>query len=172
MQEEVAVQLTATHTYAHPVEEVFAVLTDFEAVRAKYEALGHTEVEEVRREEGGDGSVTLVTRRVVPLEVPGFAKKVLSPKQNVTQTDEWSPADADGGRTGSFRVEAKGTPVQLQGVLHLAPDGTAGCTNTTTITIECKLPLVGGKIADLVAKDARRAVDHEQTWMTQRLAPS
>lgn len=170
MQEEVAVQLTATHTYAHPVGEVFAVLTDFEAVRAKYEALGHSDVEQVRRDEGEDGSVTLVTRRVVPLEVPGFAKKVLSPKQNVTQTDEWSPADAEGGRTGSFRVEAKGTPVQMQGALRLAPDGADGCTNTTTITIECKLPLVGGKIADLVAKDAHRAVDHEQTWMTERLA--
>ena len=165
-------QLTATHTYEHPVSEVFAVLTDFDAVRAKYEALGHADVEEVRREEGEDGSLTLVTRRVVPMEVPGFAKKVLSPKQNVTQTDEWSAADAEGGRTGTFRVEARGTPVQLHGDLRLTPDGAGGCTNATTVTIECKLPLVGGKIADFVAKDTRRAVDHEQAWMTEHLASS
>lgn len=165
-------QLTATHTYEHPVSEVFAVLADFDAVKAKYEALGHADVEEVRRDEGEDGSVTLVTRRVVPLEVPGFAKRVLSPRQTVTQTDEWSAADAEGGRTGTFRVEAKGTPVQLQGDLRLTPDGAGRCTNTTTVTIECKVPLVGGKIADLVAKDTRRAIDHEQAWMTEHLASS
>jgi hypothetical protein len=166
------VEITATHTYEHPVSEVFAVLTDFDAVRAKYEALGHSDVQLVRREDGEDGSVTLVTSRVVPLEVPGFAKKVLSPKQNVTQTDEWSTADTEGAHTGTFTVEAKGTPVQLRGALRLAPTGANECTNTTTVTIECKLPLIGGKIADLVAKDARRAVDHEQTWMTEHLAPS
>jgi hypothetical protein len=165
----VVVQFTATHTYKHRVGEVFEILTDFDAVRAKYEALGDSNVDLVRRDEGEDGSVTLVTRRVVPLELPGFAKRVLSPKQSVTQTDEWSAADAKGGRTGTFAVEAKGTPVRVHGSLRLAPKGTKGCTNTLAVTVECKLPLIGGKIADLVAKDTRRAVDHEQEWTSARL---
>ncbi|HSB87161.1 MAG TPA: DUF2505 domain-containing protein [Ilumatobacteraceae bacterium] len=163
-------QFTANHIYKHPAGDLFAMMTDFELVRAKYEALGHSNVQLVRREEGDDGSVVLVTRRVVPLELPGFAKKVLSPKQHVVQTDEWSAPDAKGRRTGSFTVEAKGTPVRVHGTLHLSPKGAKGCTNVTEVTVECKLPFIGGKIADLVAKDTRRAVDHEQSWMSAELS--
>jgi hypothetical protein len=32
--------------------------------------------------------------------------------------------------------------------------------------------LIGGKIADLVANDTRRALDHEQTWMSEHLGSS
>lgn len=163
-------ELSATHTYEHPIAEVFAMLTDFEAIRAKYEALGQTDVALVRRDERDDGSVTVVTRRVVPLDVPGFAKKVLSPRQSVTQTDEWSPPDAQGGRDGTFTVEAKGSPVKIRGTLHLAPTGASGCTNTTHVTIECKVPLIGGKIAEFVAGDTRRAIAHEESWIRGHLA--
>jgi Protein of unknown function (DUF2505) len=163
-------QFNAIHTYQHAADEVFAALTDFEAVAAKYEAIGQSEVQLVRREQGDDGSVTLVTSRVVPLDLPGFAKKVLSPKQHVTQTDVWSAPDDSGRRSGTFVVEAKGTPVRVQGTLQLDPRGSNECTNTTEVTVECKVPLIGGKIADLVANDTRRALDHELTWMSEHLA--
>lgn len=163
-------QFTAIHTYQHGADEVFAALTDFEAVTSKYEAIGQSEVRLVRRDQDDDGSVTLITTRVVPLELPGFAKKVLSPKQHVTQTDVWSAPDSSGRRTGTFVVEAKGTPVRVQGTLQLAPSGSGGCTNTTEVTVECKVPLIGGKITDLVAADTRRALDHEHTWMSEHLA--
>jgi hypothetical protein len=163
-------EFTATHTYDHPADAVFAALTDFEAVKAKYEAVGQREVQLVRRDEGGDGSVTLETSRVVPLEVPGFAKKVLSPSQSVTQTDSWGPPDADGSRSATFRVSSKGTPVSVHGTIRLSPTGPSSCTNVSVVTIECKVPLIGGKIADFVAKDTRKAVDHEQTWICEHLA--
>ncbi len=163
-------QFDAIHTYQQSADEVFAALIDFEAVKAKYEAIGQSDVLLVRRDDSDDGSVTMVTTRVVPLELPGFAKKVLSPKQHVTQTDVWSGADSKGRRTGTFVVEAKGTPVRLHGTLHLAPRKGSGCTNTTDVTVDCKVPLIGGKIADLVANDTRRALDHEQAWMHEYLA--
>lgn len=165
-------QFNAVHTYQHPAGAVFAALTDFEAVKSKYEAIGQSEVQLVRRDQGDDGSVTMVTTRVVPLELPGFAKKVLSPKQHVTQTDVWSGADSRGRRSGTFTVEAKGAPVRLQGTLQLVPRGAKGCANTIEVTVECKVPLIGGKIADLVANDTRRALDHEQTWMSEHLGRS
>ena len=120
--------------------------------------------------EDDDGGVTLVTRRVVPLELPGFAKRVLSPRQSVTQSDAWSAPDEDGVRTGTFAVVAKGTPVQVRGTMRLSPNSARRCTNVTEVTVECKIPLLGGKIAALVAGDTRRAVDHEETWMREHLA--
>ena len=86
-------EFTADHTYEHPADTVFAALTDVDAVRAKYEAIGQRDVNLVSRDVGDDGSVTLVTTRVVPLDVPGFAKRFLSPSQTVTQTDDWAAPD-------------------------------------------------------------------------------
>jgi len=157
------------HTFRHSVDDVFVALVDADAVTAKYESAGQSDVRIVRRDEGDDGSVTLVTTRVVPLELPGFAKKVLSPRQSVTQTDVWSAPDSTGRRTGTFTVEAKGTPVQVHGTLALAPGGATACTNTIDVVVECKVPLIGGKIADLVAGDTRRALEHEQAWMNEHL---
>ena len=163
-------QFEVTHIYKRPIVDVFDVLTDFECIRAKYLAVGQTGVELVSREAGKDGSLTIVTRRVVPLDLPGFAKRVLSSKQTVTQTDTWSASDNKGARTGTFAVESKGAPVKVSGALRLVPKGAKGCTNTSTVTIECKLPFIGGKITDFVAGDARRSVDHEQTWISAYLA--
>ena len=158
-------EFSVTHTYQRSAAAIFAVLTDFDSVRDKYEALGHGDVELISREEDEDGGVTLVTRRVVPLELPGFAKKVLSPRQSVTQTDTWSAADGDGVRTGTFAAVAKGTPVQVRGTMFLAPGNARRCTNVINVTVECRIPLLGGKIAGFVAGDTRKAVDHEQTWV-------
>ena len=158
-------EFSATHTYQRSAAAVFAVLTDFGCTRDKYEALGHGDVELVSREEDNDGGVTLVTRRVVPLELPGFAKKVLSPRQSVTQTDTWSAANGDGVRTGTFAAVAKGTPVQVRGTMYLASSSARRCTNVINVTVECRIPLLGGKIASFVAGDTRKAVDHEQTWV-------
>jgi len=163
-------QFNAIHTYEHSADQVFAALTDFEALKSKYEAIGQSDVQLVRHDTNDEGSVTVVTTRIVPLELPGFAKKVLSPKQHVTQTDVWSASDSKGRRSGTFAVEAKGTPVRLHGTLQLTPRKASGCTNTTDVTVECKVPLIGGKIADLVAGDTRRALDHEQTWLSEYLA--
>jgi hypothetical protein len=162
------VEQSATHRYDHPADAVFALLTDFEAVKEKYEALGHRDVALVRRDAGDDGSVTMVTTRVVPMEVPGFAKKFLKPANSVTQTDAWGAAGADGVRTGTYSVEAKGVPVTLGGTLRLAPDAD-GCTNEIRTTITSKVPLVGGKLADFVGGDARKAVEHEYRWTAARL---
>ncbi len=163
-------EFTVTHTYDHPADAVFDVLTDIEAVRAKYEAIGQRDVELVSRTDGEDGALSLVTRRVVPLDVPGFAKKVLSPTQTVVQSDEWTGPDDAGVRSGSFAVDAKGTPVQVRGTLRLTATGPTTCTNVSVVTIECKVPLIGGRIADFVAKDTRQAVDHEEEWIRSHLS--
>jgi uncharacterized protein DUF2505 len=162
------VEFSVTHTYQQSADTVFAVLTDFDRVSEKYEALGHSDVELIARDEHADGGLTLVTRRVVPLELPGFAKKVLSPRQSVTQTDEWSGADVKGVRTGTFEVA--GTPVQVRGTMRLAPSGKQRCDSATNVTVGCRLPLIGGKLAGIVAGDTKRAVDHEQVWISAHLS--
>ena len=99
-------EFTVDQSYDHTADAVFTALTDFAAVTAKYEAAGQREVTLVRRDVDDDGSITLVSTRVVPLDVPGFAKKFLSPTQTVTQTDEWGPPEA--GRLTARLLRGRG----------------------------------------------------------------
>ena len=162
-------KFTVTHAYDHSADEVLAALTDFDQMKAKYEALGQSAVTLVSRRGQPDGAVVVTTQRVVPLQVPSFAKRVLSPKQSVTQTDTWSATDAQGGRRGTFTVEAKGTPVKISGTMRLQPTDDHACTDTMDVSIDCSVPLIGGKLADFVSGDTRRALDHERDWVTSHL---
>jgi len=152
-------QLKESHTYSATVEAVLAMLADPDATRAKYEGMGHRDVEilEVTRT---SEELIVATSRVVDVDLPGFARKVLKPTNTMRQTDTWEPG-AGGGWHGTFAVEVDGAPVELSGIMSLVP-GEGTCTHEVTITMNVKVPLVGGKIADWVGKnDARKTLEAE-----------
>ncbi len=161
-------EMTVSHRFAAPIAEVFAALTEPEALTAKYESLGHRDVTITGREVSEDGAVTVRSKRTVPLDVPGFAKKFLSPTNAVEQTDQWSAPDAAGARTGTWQVKAA-VPVEVSGTLRLVPDGD-GCRFDIVANVTSKVPLVGGKLASFVAGDVRKTIDAEfaftERWLT------
>jgi hypothetical protein len=161
--------ITVIHHFDHSTDEVFASITNPDDVTAKYLALGHSDVQVLERTEK-KGAVVLRTTRIVPLDVPSFARRILSPKNLVTQVDEWSAPDRQGVRTGSFTVDAKGVPVEVKGRLRLAPDGEDAARYEIAVTVKCGVPLIGGKIADFVGKDTTKAVEHEGAWTAAHLA--
>jgi hypothetical protein len=142
-------ELTDRHHFAAAPDEVIDVFADEAAVVARYEGMGHREVE-VTSVERGEGTLTVVSRRVVDVDLPGFARKVLQPTNTMTQTDQWS--QGPDGWTGSFAVDVAGAPVEMGGTMNLvAADG--GSDYEVTITMSVKVPLVGGRIADWVGKN-------------------
>lgn len=159
-----------SHTYGAPVGRVLAMLKDRDATVAKYESMGHRQVEVLEFGEH-DGVLRIVTSRVVDVDLPGFAKRVLKPTNTMRQTDEWRPAGTSW--EGTFDVDVQGSPVHIAGVMRLTPDdGT--CTHEVTITVTVKVPLVGGRIADWAAKnDVRRSLDGEfafnDRWLAEHL---
>jgi hypothetical protein len=148
-----------SHTYQAPVEAVLDMLADPDATQAKYEGMGHRDVEILDTSRTDDG-LHIASSRVVDVDLPGFARKVLKPTNTMRQTDDWR-VGANGGWSGSFGVEVDGAPIELSGVMRLVPgDGT--CTHEVTITMKVKVPIVGGKIADWAGKnDVRRTLDAE-----------
>jgi len=85
----------------------------------------------------------------VPL--PGFAKKVLGETTSVTQTERWDRST----RKGEVIVEPKGLPAKIRCATSLADSG-SGSTKTFDWEVNVKIPLVGGKIEDLVGEDIKR----------------
>ena len=139
-----------SHTYAAPVDAVLDMFADPDAVVARYEGMGHRDVE-VLETSRTDDAVTVRTSRVVEVDLPGFARKVLSPTNTMVQTDEWSAA-GDGSWDGTVEVEVKGAPVKMSGTMRLEPDGDE-TTMQLTLSMSVKVPLVGGKIADWAGKN-------------------
>ena len=162
-------ELRETHTYQAPIERVLAMLGDEDATVAKYEGMGHREVS-LLGAESDDDHVHVASSRVVDVDLPGFARRVLKPTNTMRQTDDWVRAP-DGTWSGTFAVEVDGAPVELSGSMGLAPgDGTTD--HSVTITMNVKVPLVGGKIADWAGKnDVRRTLEAEfafgDAWLAE-----
>lgn len=158
-------------TIAQPPERVLDALTDFAVVKAKYEAIGHRGLELIERTVGDDGSITFVTKRVVPVDVPGFAKRVLRPTNTTVEKVTWSAADAGGGRTATITADPQGVPVSVSGSMRLtAVDG--GTEYAIALEVTCRLPVIGGRIAELAARESARVIDHDLAFTAEHLAGS
>lgn len=162
----------STHTYAAAPDAVLAMMTDPDVLTAKYTALGHRDITIVEHIVEG-GAVTVRSRRSVPMEVPGFAKRFLSPMNSVEQHDHWDPPAADKSRTGTWQVNAKGVPVNVGGTLRISPGSKRG---TTVVEIRgevtSSVPLVGGKLASFVGGDVQRTLAAEEAFNDEHLGRS
>lgn len=160
-------KVVSSHTYAASPEQVFAVMTTPDVLVDKYRALGHKDVTILEHQET-ESLVTVHSRRGVPMDVPGFAKKVLKPVNTVEQRDLWNAAGPDGARNGTWEVTARGVPVKVGGTLKLVPVP-GGTRVDITGDVSCSLPLVGGKIASLVGADVERTMHGEEEFNDARL---
>ena len=160
-------QIAQAHQYAASIDDVVAMLRDPAATAAKYEGMGHRDVEIVECT-GDTTSLRIVSSRVVDVDLPGFAKRVLKPTNTMRQTDEWRAGE--GAWEGTFAVDVKGAPVHISGTMRLVP-GPGTCTHDVTIDVSVKVPLVGGKIADWAGKnDVRKTLEAEFAFGDRWLA--
>lgn len=153
-----------THTYPATPARVVELMTDPDTLREKYTSLGHRDVCIVEHEVHADGAVTVRSKRSVPMDVPRFAQRFLSPVNTVEQHDEWGPAAADGSRTGTWQVTASGVPVRVGGELTVRPDGHGATVVVMAGEISCSIPIVGGKLAGFVGADVERTMHAEEQF--------
>lgn len=151
-------EVTKSHTYDAPISKVIDMFANNDAIVDRYSGMGHHEIE-IRECELGADSLHIESSCVVDIDLPGFAKKVLSPTNTMVQTDTWQ-LDGDKWR-GTFTVDVIGAPVEMKGRMSLTPDGEQ-TIHEVTIDMKVKVPLVGGKIADWVGKnEAPKTLDQE-----------
>ncbi len=162
-------ELKGSHTYAASLDGVLAMLRDRDANKEKYEGMGHRDVE-ITECDGDEAALRITSTRVVDVDLPGFAKKVLKPTNTMTQRDQWHRSSDGAGWDGTFDVEVKGAPIHLSGTMRLTP-GSDGTTHDVVLNVEVKVPLIGGRIADWAAKnDVRRTLDAEFAFGDKWLA--
>ena len=138
-------RIALTHHFDRSVDELWTMICDPAAHVAKYQHMGHRDVE-VLRAEPGDGWIEIAIVRHVDIEVPAAAKRFVHPANTVTSDDRWE-RQADGTITGRSDVHIKGVPVASVGTSRLVDDGTGGCEQTIELELAVKVPLIGEKVA-------------------------
>lgn len=150
-------------------EKVFAAFCDEAFVKAKYEALRYPEFD-VLECTSSDSGARIKTRRLVPANVPSFAKKLLGDMTEMVQTDEWGGADASGARSGTWVIDVPGKPMGAKGTIKLSSDG-AGSVVVIDGEMKASVPLIGGKLEGFAAEEAQKTLidEYEFTkgWLAQ-----
>ena len=82
-----------------------------------------------------------------PDEIPAIAKKFTGDKLSYIETRTWNQNKC--GNTWGIAPEIKGATVEAKGKTEIVANGN-GCIRKTTGTISVKIPLIGGKIEDMV----------------------
>ncbi len=143
-------EILCKHTFDAPIEACWDMFHDPASHEAKFIAMGHRDLEVISCDET-ETSLRIVIDRLVDVEVPGFAKRIIKPTNTLRSTDEWR-SNGDGTYSGNFELVTKGVPIQITGSTALAPAaGKKSATNTlyeVRIELSVNVPLIGGKIAN------------------------
>lgn len=147
---------------------VYAMITNPDYVKEKNERTGGEDVKVNVDDQGADGA-SIEVSRVLPAEIPSFAQKFVGEKIQTVQNDKWAPANADGTYDGTTAVDFGKAPMSLKGTFHIEADGD-GSVLYVKAEAKASVPLVGGKLENVLAEQFQRAVRKEQEIATEWLA--
>jgi hypothetical protein len=126
------------------VADVAAMLGDpeFRKAVAGYQHALHSEVTVTPQ---GDGKKVLFKYAHGTDRVPSFAKRLVGDEIPIIQEETWS---SDGDAT--IRVTIPGKPGEMKGTASIVQRG-EDVVEFIDLTVKVNIPLVGGKIEDLIA---------------------
>jgi hypothetical protein len=149
-----------THTFDAPIGDVWAMMIDPAAHIAKAERAGHENVTIVEEQLDETGLLIRMGRDVT-IELPGFAKNLMHPRNHVVSTDEWRDR-GDGTYGGSFSTQFRsGAPLDLHGTTHMEPAGDDRTSYTVEIELKVKVPMLGKKLERWAGDDVEAQIDNE-----------
>ena len=158
--------VSASDSYNHTTEQVYATFTTPEFYAHKFEGVGARNVQ-VLDVSNQDGTFVITTQRDVPADVPGLLKKFVGEWNTIKQTETWQ-SYGDGEFGSELSIDAAGVPVQISGTMLLRPEG-EGSVNDIELEIQCSVPLVGKSLAEFVAADTRKSLAEEHRFIVDYL---
>lgn len=163
-----AMELTETTTYDAALADVYAVETDEAEYLTRFAEGGDRDIEMIECRADGDGWVVR-NRRVITVDLPGFAQKALKPSNTVEHTVNFGP-EVDGRREATFVLDILGAPVRTDGTIVFEDLGDGRTRHTVTCDVQVKIPLIGGKIANWAKGDIVEQLHREFEFTRRRVA--
>lgn len=161
-------QFVTTMTWDAPLERVLAMVTDPRYVERKTQLMNYLDYEILAC--GTEGEVFTARVRVTDrpsIQLPAFAQRFVKQDQPLVmdQVDTWDKASA----TGEVVLENRSVSVvKIRAGMALSElDGIT--TNTLRWEVTCAVPLVGGKLAAMIADDIREKASRTEKVSRQVL---
>lgn len=111
-----------------------------------------------------EGPKVTVDQRQDAGNIPGFAKKFVGAELQIVQSEVWN------GPHGDITVTIPGKPGTISGTADVRQDGDR-VVETVVLDIEVNIPLVGSKIAKLIAEKLQKTLGVEETtgrtWLAE-----
>jgi uncharacterized protein YndB with AHSA1/START domain len=143
--------------------EVFAMLAD-PAFREKVCAAQEVVEHDIRLTPSARGFELEMDQTQNTTGLPAIAKKIAGDTTEVILKESWRD-----GTGGTLDIIAPGKPTSTSGTITLARTGT-GTNEIVELEIKVKVPLIGGKLENLMAEQIKTGMDTEQTVAAAWLA--
>jgi hypothetical protein len=143
------VQFNDKHTFDKPAATVLKMFSDKAYFERKYKELGYKDI--LILEHSSDSRKFRIKARFTAKSdaaIPDFARKFLGDTSVITQSDTWDLEK----KTGKLEAEIKGVPVKVSADMTLK-DEASGSSNNLKWNISCGIPLIGGKLEQVVSSD-------------------
>lgn len=151
--------------YQGSVAQVHSAFADEHFWLARLEDSGADDAILDSLEIAADGTVAVTTTQVLRADrLPGFVTQLHRDDLHITRKESWSAIVADRS-TATIAAHIPGAPVATHGAGNLYPNG-AGSTVDLRITVEVKIPLVGGKVEGFIGSQLAELLISEQRFTT------
>lgn len=161
--------------YDGSVDEVHRAFTDASYWQARLAGSGVdiATLESMRLggDSGGSDTVEVVTLQVIRSDnLPGMVTQLHRGDLCIRREETWGPV-TEGGAEGSVVGSIVDAPVSLSGTAVLAPvAATGGARLTFRATVHVRVPILGGKLENIIGTRLAELVAAEQRFTTDWIA--
>ncbi|BBZ37306.1 DUF2505 domain-containing protein [Mycobacterium conspicuum] len=159
--------------YHGSVEQIYQAFTeaDYWLGRLEFSSVDESKLESMRvgGESGQDGTIDVVTLQVMHRRnLPSVVTQVHRGDLCVRREETWS-ALADGTTTASIRGSVLDSPVSVAGTAVLSSTAAGGSKLDVQMTVQVRIPLIGGKLEKLIGAQLTTLISEEQRFTTMWL---
>ncbi|OBF67736.1 hypothetical protein A5753_03120 [Mycobacterium sp. 852002-51971_SCH5477799-a] len=157
--------------YDGSVDEVHRAFTDEKYWRARLAGSGVDVATLESMRVGDEDTVEVVTLQVIRSDkLPGMVRQLHSGDLRIRRREAWGPVTG-GAATGSVAGSIVDAPVDLAGTAVLEPiEETGGSRLTFRATVQVRVPIIGGKLENIIGTRLAELVAAEQHFTTEWIA--
>ena len=157
--------------YDGSVDEVHRAFTDADYWRARLAGSGVDVATLESMRVGDEDTVEVVTLQVIRSDkLPGMVTQLHSGDLRIRREEAWGPITG-GAATGSVAGSIVDAPVNLAGTAVLeAVDEAGGSRLTFRATVQVRVPIIGGKLENIIGTRLAELVAAEQRFTTEWIA--
>ncbi|MEE2854338.1 MAG: DUF2505 domain-containing protein [Actinomycetota bacterium] len=157
--------------YDGSVDEVHRAFTDENYWRARLAGSGVDIATLESMRVGDEDTVEVVTLQVIRSDkLPGMVTQLHSGDLRIRREEAWGPVTG-GAATGTVAGSIVDAPVQLAGTAVLEPiERTGGARLTFRATVQVRVPIIGGKLENIIGTRLAQLVAAEQRFTTEWIA--